>query len=255
MKKLRHKNIVQLIESFETENEVCIVMEFVEGVSLYSYLKQQFGAKFDEAKARNIFSQIIEVVFALHKENIFHGDLKLENILITPLNNVVLIDFGFSGYCDIMKTVCCGTAEYLSPEIVSLHEFYGGPADIWALGVILYTLISGSFPFKAANNKELYKKIVKGLVKLPRTFPAGPAKLISKILKTDPKNRPSIENMANDSWLIKPNSEECIRSISVNSACSIETHSNISKRRGTISGILAEPWKTPLKKLMTLNNN
>ena len=87
-----------------------------------------------------------------------HRDIKVENILIGQDLKVKLIDFGFSVIVppDYNLSIFCGTPSYMAPEIVSKIEYSGPPADIWALGVLLFALLCGKFPFKGSNDKELY---------------------------------------------------------------------------------------------------
>ncbi len=95
-----------------------------------------------------------------------HRDIKLENILIVQkTGQVKLIDFGFSCLSKERLKIFCGTPSYMSPEIVSKKEYYGGPADIWACGVLLYNLLCGNFPFKSlTTEKELFRKINRGIL-------------------------------------------------------------------------------------------
>ena len=93
-----------------------------------------------------------------------HRDIKLENILLDETRErVKMIDFGFSTCIphDRKVKIFCGTPSYMAPEIVSKSEYSGPPADIWALGVLLYALLCGKFPFRGQNDKELYNNIQK----------------------------------------------------------------------------------------------
>lgn len=96
-----------------------------------------------------------------HENNVTHRDLKLDNLLLDGENNVKIIDFGFATCFphDRKTKLFCGTPSYMSPEIVARKEYSGPPADVWALGVILYALVCGSFPFRAPHDRELYRKI------------------------------------------------------------------------------------------------
>ena len=80
-----------------------------------------------------------------------------------------VIDFGFSTCFPIEKKVkmFCGTPKYMAPEIVALKEFAGPPVDVWALGVMLYVLLTGNFPFRGATERELYKRIQTGQFEIP----------------------------------------------------------------------------------------
>lgn len=97
----------------------------------------------------------------LHEHSICHRDIKLDNILIDSKLEPKLIDFGFATCLDKEKKVkmFCGTPSFMAPEIVSKVEYRGEPADVWALGVVLFVMVAGYFPFKGQSDKELYQKI------------------------------------------------------------------------------------------------
>jgi serine/threonine protein kinase len=104
----------------------------------------------------------------LHGKNVCHRDLKLENILLDKEKNLKIIDFGFATVSNKQKLkVFCGTPSYMAPEIVMKVEYYGAGTDIWSCGVILYVMIAGRFPFKSPLEKDLYRKIAKGVVDFP----------------------------------------------------------------------------------------
>lgn len=117
--------------------------------SLCSYLKSKPGRKLSENEARHIFRQLVEGTKYLHEKHIVHRDLKLENALIDGEKNIKIIDFGFSVSTkkeEILKNFC-GTPSYMAPEIVTRKEYNGMYADVWALGVMLYIMLSGKLPF------------------------------------------------------------------------------------------------------------
>ena len=101
-----------------------------------------------------------------------HRDLKLENIIFDDNKNVHLIDFGFSTcvpYNQKLK-IFCGTPSYMCPEIVMKKEYLGPPTDIWACGILLYALLCGQFPFKSPYEKDLYKRIARGIFAIPESL-------------------------------------------------------------------------------------
>lgn len=107
----------------------------------------------------------------IHSKNVAHRDIKLENILIeSKTGKLKIIDFGFCCYAQEKLKVFCGTPSYMSPEIVSKREYFGAPSDIWGCGVLLFTLLCGTFPFKSQFEKDLYRKIQKGSVSFPNTL-------------------------------------------------------------------------------------
>ena len=115
-----------------------------------------------EPVCRRFFKQITEAFDYLHQKGIAHRDIKLDNILIEDKTFMIkIIDFGFAAFCtDNQKLkIFCGTPSNMAPELVRKSEYDGRQVDMWALGVLLYALLSGTFPFRGQNEKELYGKI------------------------------------------------------------------------------------------------
>ena len=117
----------------------------------------------------------------------------MENLLLDENDNVKIIDFGFSTCIpnDKKIKIFCGTPSYMAPEIVLKKEYEGPPADIWALGVLLFAILCGTFPFKGATDKELYGKIMRSQYKLPEHVSPSAANLIFRILSVDATQRPT----------------------------------------------------------------
>ena len=98
--------------------------------------------------------------------------------------------------------IFCGTPSYMSPEIVLRKGYKGPPTDIWALGVVLYAILCGTFPFKGSNIKELYTHITQGLISFPSYISHSSRSLISQMLSLDPDKRPNIGKILNNPWII-----------------------------------------------------
>ena len=124
-------------------------MELGGNESLCNVLRYRKYHCLDESEAKHVFRQTVEAVNYLHKKNIAHRDIKLENILAGENFLVKLIDFGFSivAQKDKLLNIYCGTPSYMSPELANKKNYQGWLADIWALGVLLYVLLCGRFPF------------------------------------------------------------------------------------------------------------
>eukprot|EP00357_Protocruzia_adherens_P027229 CAMPEP_0115001698 /NCGR_PEP_ID=MMETSP0216-20121206/17547_1 /TAXON_ID=223996 /ORGANISM="Protocruzia adherens, Strain Boccale" /LENGTH=655 /DNA_ID=CAMNT_0002367115 /DNA_START=618 /DNA_END=2586 /DNA_ORIENTATION=+ len=205
LSKLDHENIIKLLEKIDTEKTLNLIMEFVEGISLHDYLKTKPSRKMSENEAKNLLRQITTALCHCHSKAIAHRDIKLENILIERKTmRVKLIDFGFSTCMPNEKKmkIFCGTPSYMAPEIVMKTEYTGPPADVWAVGVLMFTILTGHFPFKGFNDRDLYKKIMKGRFDVPDHLSYGARNLINKILRVDAKHRPTMHDILNDPWMV-----------------------------------------------------
>ena len=131
-------------------------MEYVGMTSLHSYVKNKSNRKLDEFEVKRFFKELVEGISYCHAKNIVHRDIKMENILIDDSKKVKIIDFGFSIVTEPDKklNIFCGTPSYMAPEIVSKINYKGTPADIWALGILLFALLTGNFPFRGSTSLD-----------------------------------------------------------------------------------------------------
>merc|ERR1711988_618798 len=211
MEKLDYELVIRLFEAIESPRRIHLVMEYLGGGNLCSHVKSRKCLPEDEA--RQIFVQICQSVMYMHSLNIVHRDIKLENVLFNTDREANLIDFGFSVVCprDKRLKVFCGTPSYMAPEIVKRTQYRGKPIDIWSLGVVLYAMMSGCFPFSAKTYPDLYKKIIKGHFRFPDSFSPSLRDLICNMLRADPSERFTIQQCRNHPWAIKynPKSLKC----------------------------------------------
>lgn len=189
---LRHPNIVEFYEQVEWNGRPCLVMEYVEGVTLAEQLKTH-GAM-SVPQALTIFRQIVSAVAYIHEHDIIHRDIKSANIRLTPEGRAKLLDFGiakneFSPRVTQTGFVI-GTVEYLSPERINSGKA-DERSDIWALGILLYEMLTGSVPFAAKTFGTLYRQINRAAFALPTELhvPRSVARLITRCLKKDPAER------------------------------------------------------------------
>jgi len=207
MEKMKHPHIIRLYEVIDTDKYVILVMEYVGGGSLHGYLKSKPKRRLEEHEARRIFRQVLEGIKYCHSRCITHRDIKLENLLLDDKLNIKIIDFGFSTCIpnDKKIKIFCGTPSYMAPEIVAKTEYCGPPADIWALGVLLFTILSGSFPYRGDTDKELYRKISRAEYKLPSevysSLSVEAINLIKKLFAIDANKRLTAKEVLNDPWL------------------------------------------------------
>jgi MAP/microtubule affinity-regulating kinase len=203
MKKLEHCHVIKFIESFETSKQIHIVMELVRGPSLLNYLRKQPAHKLTEAEAKRLFRQMLLGIQQCHLNEVAHRDLKLENLLLDEHFNIRIIDFGFATCQPGGKKakLFCGTPSYMAPEIVSKKEYSGQPADVWALGVLLFTMLTGKLPFRGMSNADLYRKIQRGMFSVPAEVSSEPKLIIQRMLATDPALRPTVTAVLKTNWV------------------------------------------------------
>ncbi|KAF9551465.1 hypothetical protein EC957_008134 [Mortierella hygrophila] len=152
LKDLSHENIVKFVDVCTVGPKTYIFTELIEGVTLHTYYAQQREV-ITESEARYIFRQICDAVNYLHMRKVVHRDIKSENVMVTPNNVVKLIDFGLareSWNTSTMLYTFCGTPSYMAPETAvngNEKNGYGPPVDVWALGVLLFRMLTGCYPF------------------------------------------------------------------------------------------------------------
>ena len=204
VKKISHPHILNLIETVDTPKHLHLVTDFIGGPSLYTYLKKRHPRRLDESDCRRLFVQIVSALAYCHSQGVAHRDIKLENILLDEAEKKVkLIDFGFATCMPGHKKVrmFCGTPSYIAPEILKREEYAGPPADIWALGVLLYALLCGAFPYKGTTDKELYANIKSGNITYGTHMSESVIELIKMMLSINPSERPSCQDILGHAWV------------------------------------------------------
>ena len=201
MKNLRHSSVVKILDTFETEKYIFIIMENIAGGDLLSFVKKR--TKLNEKMSKYIFKQLLESIKYIHSKNIVHRDIKLDNVLIDLNNNIKLCDFGVGKMVhenELLKDQC-GTPAYIAPEILANKGYDGFGVDVWSSGVVLYTMLSGMVPFKANNLNDLQNMIITGNYKEIHGISKECNDLLNKLLQINPKKRISIDDALNHPWL------------------------------------------------------
>lgn len=208
MMKVNHPNVLRLLDLYETEEEVVMVIELVTGGELFYKIVDR-GA-YSEADAAGIVRQLMTGIAYLHSQGIAHRDLKPENILCEGDDDSMTIkiaDFGlskaFSGG-DTLKTAC-GTPDYAAPEVLSMEGSYTMAVDMWSAGVVTYVLLCGYPPFYAKEQRELFQQILKADYDFPEEdwedISENAKDFIRSLLKVDAGERMTAEQALQHPWL------------------------------------------------------
>ncbi|KAK4287769.1 hypothetical protein Pmani_039168 [Petrolisthes manimaculis] len=184
-----HPFLTYLKYSFQTNDRLCFVMEYVNGGELFFHLNQD--RIFPEERAKFYGAEICLALGYLHERNIIYRDLKLENLLLDADGHIKIADFGLCkediSYGSTTRTFC-GTPEYLAPEVLEEND-YGRGVDWWGYGVCLYEMMVGRLPFYDKDHDKLFQLIVCEDVRFPRTISPEARDLLKGLLHKDPNKR------------------------------------------------------------------
>lgn len=206
--KLNHPHIMRLVESFESRTKHYIVCEIANGGELFDRIIE--NGRFLEADASSIISKIVSAIDEAHKNGVVHRDLKPENLLFRSPENmedIVIADFGISRTVteDEALFTVCGSPGYCAPEIM-MSSAYGKACDMWSIGVIAYTILSGYSPFGPVDRPDvMIKRIFSGPVEFHEKYwnsISNSAKdFVAKLLQVDPKQRMSAKQALDHPWI------------------------------------------------------
>ncbi|KAL8605030.1 Serine/threonine-protein kinase 36 [Nucella lapillus] len=188
MRGLHHDNIIEMLDSFDTDKEVVVVTDYAEG-ELYQILEDD--GSLPEEQVQTIAAHLVSALFYLHSHRILHRDMKPQNILLGKGGVVKLCDFGFARRMStntLVLTSIKGTPLYMSPELVE-EKPYDHTADLWAMGCILYELHVGTPPFFTNSVLQLWSMIIKDPVKWPKTMSPVFKDFLQGLLNKNPRQR------------------------------------------------------------------
>ncbi|XP_077949988.1 MAP/microtubule affinity-regulating kinase 3 isoform X3 [Gasterosteus aculeatus] len=202
---------LKLFEVIETEKTLYLVMEYASGGEVFDYLVAHGRMKEKEARAK--FRQIVSAVQYCHQRHIVHRDLKAENLLLDADMNIKIADFGFSNEFTVggKLDTFCGSPPYAAPELFQGKKYDGPEVDVWSLGVILYTLVSGSLPFDGQNLKELRERVLRGKYRIPFYMSTDCESLLKRFLVLNPGKRGTLEVIMRDRWINVGSDEESLK--------------------------------------------
>ncbi|XP_057781787.1 serine/threonine-protein kinase GRIK2-like [Salvia miltiorrhiza] len=205
MKVLSHPNIVNLVEVIDdpTDDNLYMVLEYVEGKWVFDDAGPP--GRLGEETARKYLRDVVSGLIYLHAHNIVHGDIKPDNLLVTSSGTVKIGDFGVSQVFEedndeLRRSP--GTPVFTAPECCLGLTYHGKAADTWAVGITLYCMVLGKYPFLGETLQDTYDKIVNNALLLPDEMNPLLKNLMEGLLCKDPEKRMTLENVAQHAWVI-----------------------------------------------------
>lgn len=201
---MRHPNLVSLFEVVFDENLIYVVMEYCSNGELFQYIVD--NRKLPTDLVHRIFKQLVSAMVYIHSKDIAHRDLKPENILLDENLNPKIADFGLCHVAtanQLLKTPC-GSPFYAPPEIILNEEYDGKAGDVWSLGVVLYTMATGTVPWRQnANQMSLFEDIKTANFHIPAYLDDKLKDLITIMMNPAPKERPTMEQVLKAPWVVE----------------------------------------------------
>uniref|UniRef100_A0A6A7FXG3 non-specific serine/threonine protein kinase n=2 Tax=Hirondellea gigas TaxID=1518452 RepID=A0A6A7FXG3_9CRUS len=185
-----HPNIIRLFEVVESLSKIFLVLEYAGGGELFNLISTE--GKLKEGDAVCVFAQLLSAVSYLHALSIVHRDIKAENVFISRKLRVKLGDLGFStrvSELDQALTTFCGSPPYAAPELYKDASYAGPGVDVWALGVLMFFILTAEMPFRANTVSALKRHILAGVIMFPSHMTATAQDLLKKILVQEPHLR------------------------------------------------------------------
>ena len=227
MYKLDHPHIIKLYSHFEDDEDFCLIMQIASKGQLYSIIKRL--KRLDQRTAAQYMREVISAVKYLHTRTppIIHRDIKPENILLDQEGRCKLADFGWSNFDEggKFRDTYCGTPEYLAPEMIT-KSGHNESVDIWALGVLIFEMLTGRTPFNFTGDRiQLFNNIKTLRIVWTDDFPQLAKDLVGRILRLNPKDRLTLDEIINHQWFRDvPIIKEVLSPITYNERQKLESH-------------------------------
>lgn len=201
LSQINHPNIVKYYQFIEDETYSYIVMERIEGESMLDFVNNH--PLQEERVCQDIFYQICRAIQYLHQRGIAHRDLKLDNIMIDNQYKVKLLDFGLCNFQDSthLMTTFCGSLCNAPPEIINKTPYDGFAADMWSLGVVLFSLLTKQLPWPMGNQVAMVQAIRCASYVIPNFVPEKAQEIIKGLIRLNPEERWTIKQVLDDQWM------------------------------------------------------
>ncbi|XP_048052637.1 serine/threonine-protein kinase DCLK2 isoform X8 [Megalobrama amblycephala] len=245
LRRVKHPNIIMLIEEVDTPTELYLVMELVKGGDLFDAITS--STKYTERDASVMVFDLAAALKYLHRMCIVHRDIKPENLLVCEYPNgtksLKLGDFGLATVVEGPLYTVCGTPTYVAPEIIA-ESGYGLKVDIWAAGVITYILLCGFPPFRSENNlqEDLFDQILVGRLEFPSPFwdniTDSAKELIGYMLQVNVEARYTAEDVLSHPWVTVNEDAAMENNMKMEVAGKLKKHFNsVQKQSNTSPGV------------------
>ncbi|KZT62577.1 kinase-like protein [Calocera cornea HHB12733] len=197
---LNHPHVCAFGDCFEDADNVYITLELCRAGSLMDFVRKR--ARLSEPEVRLYMVQLAGAILYLHTHQIIHRDLKLGNLFLDDRLELKVGDFGLAALLERegeRKTTICGTPNYIAPEVLFASKTHGHSyeVDIWSMGVIMFTMLTGKPPFQTDKVEDIYRRIRDSKYEFPTTFDISPSakNLVQKLLSQKPEDRPNPQNL------------------------------------------------------------
>ena len=216
MYRIHHPNVVKLFGHFEDNTYCYFIMEYIPGGNIYAYVPKNGMRTISTQQVASIIKDVISATYFLHNyiPPIIHRDIKPENVLLASGMKAKLTDFGWSNYMqgDYKRSTVCGTPIYLAPEMIN-NMGHDEKVDIWCIGVLLFELMTGVQPWKGNDVNTVKMNILNLRINWPKNMDRKAADLIKQILRYNPEERISLENMLLHPFFTQffPNGIKCLK--------------------------------------------
>ncbi|XP_051822309.1 serine/threonine-protein kinase DCLK2 isoform X1 [Antechinus flavipes] len=244
LRRVKHPNIIMLIEEMDTATELFLVMELVKGGDLFDAITS--STKYTERDGSAMVYNLASALKYLHGLNIVHRDIKPENLLVCEYpdgtKSLKLGDFGLATVVEGPLYTVCGTPTYVAPEIIA-ETGYGLKVDIWAAGVITYILLCGFPPFRSENNlqEDLFDQILAGKLEFPAPYwdniTDSAKELISQMLQVNVEARCTAGQILSHPWVSDDASQENNMQAEVTGKLKQHFNNALPKQNSTNTGV------------------
>ncbi|GAB0189272.1 serine/threonine-protein kinase DCLK2 [Grus japonensis] len=244
LRRVKHPNIIMLIEEMDTPAELYLVMELVKGGDLFDAITS--STKYTERDGSAMVYNLASALKYLHGLNIVHRDIKPENLLVCEYpdgtKSLKLGDFGLATVVEGPLYTVCGTPTYVAPEIIA-ETGYGLKVDIWAAGVITYILLCGFPPFRSENNlqEDLFDQILVGKLEFPSPYwdniTDSAKELISLMLHVNAEARYTAAQILSHPWVSDDASQENNMQAEVTGKLKQHFNNSLPKQNNTSAGV------------------